>query len=75
MIETTNRVYGCLEKGGTIGRKVLYTFDTLKRLGIVGADLINMSPGDPWNADCTVEQYLDRMVEPDKIIRKGHVIN
>ena len=71
VIETTNRVYGMLEQGGTIGRRVLYTFGTLKRLGVSAQD----RPNDEWCECCTIEQYVDRNGTPDKVIRKGHVIN
>ena len=70
-LKTTKTKYGwMIEHGGVDGRKVLYTYDTLKRLGIVGDVLKNVPPSSQWTANYTVEQYLDRVIEPDKVVAK-----
>ncbi|NCC85765.1 MAG: hypothetical protein EOM03_16835 [Clostridia bacterium] len=70
VIETTNELDGMLEQGGVCGRKVLYSMETLAKLGID----YNTDPDEDWNDFVTIEEYLVREVAPDKVLKKGTVI-
>lgn len=70
VVEITNEVDGMLEQGGVCGKKVMYSIETLAKLGID----CNADPEDDWNDFLTIEEYLVREVEPDKVLKKGTVI-
>ena len=70
VIEITNERDGMLEQSGVCGRKVLYSMETLARLGID----CNADPEDDWNDFVTIEEYLVREVAPDKVLKKGTAI-
>jgi len=70
LIEITNMVNDISEQGGVCGRKVLYYKSTLAQLDID----YESDPAAPWNDGCTVAQYLQQRIEPDRIIRRGTLI-
>ena len=70
VIEITNEVDGMLEQGGVCGKRVLYSIETLAKLGIDS----NADPEDDWNDFVTIEEYLVREVAPDKVLKKGTAI-
>lgn len=70
VIEITNEVDGMLEHGGVCGKRVLYSMETLAKLGI-GYDA---NPDDDWNDFVTIEEYLAREVAPDRVLKKGTAI-
>jgi len=70
VIEITNEVDGMLEQGGACGKKVMYSIETLAKLGID----YNADPEDDWNDFVTIEEYLVREVAPDKVLKKGTAI-
>ena len=67
VLEITNRRDDCLEQGGVCGREVLYSRKTLTRLGID----YDVDPDSDWGEGTTYAEYLHRMVEPDKVLKKG----
>ena len=63
--------HGMLEQGGVCGRRVLYTLATL--------DKHNIGHNDDPTADFTgngisTAAWLIHSVSPDRVLRKGHVI-
>lgn len=70
VIEITNEIDGMLEHGGVCGKKVMYSIETLAKLGID----CNADPEDDWNGFVTIEEYLVREVAPDKVLKKGTAI-
>jgi hypothetical protein len=66
--EVTNVIGDCLEMGGICGKKIFWSNETLKRLGI---DPVEDDESDNWNEFMTVGEYLFRGVKPDRILKKG----
>ena len=67
VLEITNRIGDCLEQGGVCGREVLYSRETLAKLGID----YDADPESAWNEGATYAEYLRRMVTPDRVLKAG----
>jgi hypothetical protein len=62
---------GALVQGASHGRVTLYQDSTLRRLGIDPA----VSPEDQMRGDvCTQGEYLIQLVEPDRVVRRGSIV-
>lgn len=71
VVEITNRVHGMLEQGGICGKEVLYKRGTLKRCGID----YESDPESPINEHgTTAVDWLLNRVEPDRVLKAGHII-
>ena len=67
VLEITNRVGDCLEQGGVCGREVLYSRDTLAKLGID----YDADPDNEFIPGATCAEYLHHQVLPDRVLKAG----
>lgn len=67
VLDITSRRDDCLEAGGVCGRVVLYSRETLAKLGID----YDADPEGAWNEGATYAEYLHRMVQPDRVLKAG----
>ena len=71
VIETTSTAYGMLRSGGVAGREELYRWATLAGVGL-GRD----ADPDAYDlcADAPNVDWVAHHVQPDMLLRAGHVI-
>lgn len=69
VVEITSTRYGCLEQGGVCGREVLYKTETLNEHGINYDD-----DPDELDAGTSTKEWLLGNINPDKVLKAGHII-
>lgn len=77
LIETTNRINGCLETGGVCGRQVSYdSQEVANLLGIMADELVNVCEDDEamgWDSGITIKQAIVANLE-GKVVSNGTLI-
>ena len=77
LIETTNRINGCLEQGGVCGRQMSYDIQKVANLlGIPPDSLPGVCEDDEamgWDSGITIKQAIEANLE-GKVVSNGTLI-
>lgn len=76
IIETTNKIHGCLEQGGICGRKMSYDVMELSDAFDVPEEIImEISPDEMLPGyTCSLRELIDHHQIVGHVVRKGSII-